>query len=420
MPTDPELRWRLDIMYARIRMDNDDDVTGINLSFINPDPSAATVVPKSSSTAASPDRKSLSSVADPDDSDDGDDKSPAAANIGPASTATAAPAGSSQSSAVDPKASAPANVGNNPALGMSMADLITGKAREARDVGSAVNVDGDKGGGGGRSPSTALQHNTWTGSKNKTRNQQQRGQCNGQSNGTGENTSNGNGNNNGNRNNNGNSNNNSGNSNSDRSSYTHPGPTVPPRLHPEGQVLLARLLNPARTSMAYASPTDGSVILATAIGNAPRDADGNTTGPVTQNNRTLLTANPRKMSKVRALRSENIVAGLEKKRVAREGRTLREGKLATLMGFMPFGKHGFLRRRAREHVEAYMGEATLSITNKGGLGVSVDGIVVLRKSGPYCFGFRRTDRSYELRVTEAGVVISRRGMYDWGLKAQDP
>ncbi|CAN0053691.1 unnamed protein product, partial [Ectocarpus sp. 12 AP-2014] len=172
--------------------------------------------------------------------------------------------------------------------------------------------------------------------------------------------------------------------------------------------------------MAYASPTDGSVILATAIGKASRDADGNTTGPLPQKNQTLVTANPRKMSKVRALRSENIVARLEKKRAALEGRPLRKGKVATLMGFLPFEKHRFLRRRAREHAEAHMGEATLSITKKGGLEVSVDGIVVFRKSGPSWFGFRRTDRSYELRVTEEGVVISRRGMHEWGIKAQDP
>ncbi|CBJ28248.1 hypothetical protein Esi_0097_0021 [Ectocarpus siliculosus] len=126
------------------------------------------------------------------------------------------------------------------------------------------------------------------------------------------------------------------------------------------------------------------------------------------------------MSKVRALRSENIAARLEKKKAALEGQTLRRGKVATLMGFLPFGKHGFLRRRAREHAEAHVGEATLSITKKGGLEVSVDGTVVLRKSGPSWFGFRRTDRSYELRVTEEGVDISRRGMYDWGIKAQDP
>ncbi|CAN0470069.1 unnamed protein product, partial [Ectocarpus sp. 8 AP-2014] len=72
------------------------------------------------------------------------------------------------------------------------------------------------------------------------------------------------------------------------------------------------------------------------------------------------------MSKVRVLRSENIAARLEKKRAALEGQTLRRGKVATLMGFLPFGKHGFLRR-AREHAEAHMGEATLSITKKGGL-----------------------------------------------------
>ncbi|CAB1105882.1 unnamed protein product [Ectocarpus sp. CCAP 1310/34] len=347
MPTDPELRRKLNIMHARSRMNNDEDVTGNTLSSINLDPPSATVVAdaKSSSPAASLNRKPFSSVASPNDNDDGDDKSPAAANSVPASTATAAPSGSSPPSAADLKTSAPANVGNNPASGMSKADFFMDKARESRDVGSAVNVGGEKGGDGGRGPSTVPQ--------------QIRGL----------------------------------------------------EFHPDfalkvGQVLLGRLPNPARTSIAYASPTDGSVILATAIGKAPRDADGNTTGPVPQKNRTLLTANPRKMSKVRARQSENIVARLEKKRAALEGRTLR--------------KHGFLRRRAREQAEAHMGEATLFITKKGGLEVSVDGIVVLRMSGLSWFVFRRTDLSYELRVAEEGVVIFRRGMYDWGIKAWGP
>ncbi|CAN0101741.1 unnamed protein product [Ectocarpus sp. 4 AP-2014] len=219
-----------------------------------------------------------------------------------------------------------------------------------------------------------------------------------------------------------NSGNNNNNNNSDRSSYT------PPDLqfHPDftlkvGQVLLGRLLNPARTSMAHASPTDGSVILATAVGKAPLDADGNTTGPVPQKNRTLLTANPRKMSKVRALQSENIAARLEKKRAACEGRTLQKGKVATLVGFMPL-REAWLPPEKGEGARGGAhgrGDALHHQEGRPAREVSVDGIIVLQKSGPSSFGFRRTDRSYELRATEEGVVLSRRGMNDWGIKAQD-
>ncbi|CAM9609417.1 unnamed protein product, partial [Ectocarpus fasciculatus] len=37
------------------------------------------------------------------------------------------------------------------------------------------------------------------------------------------------------------------------------------------------------------------------------------------------------------------------------------------MGVLPFGKNGFRRRRAREHAEAHLMEATLHLTTKGDL-----------------------------------------------------
>ncbi|CAN0288241.1 unnamed protein product, partial [Ectocarpus fasciculatus] len=101
---------------------------------------------------------------------------------------------------------------------------------------------------------------------------------------------------------------------------------------------------------------------------APRDADGNTTGHVPQKKRVLLRANGGKMAKTLGLRSEIFAARMEKRKAALEGRELpRKGKVATLMGFLPFGKHGFRRRRAREHAEAHLGEATLSLTKTGNL-----------------------------------------------------
>ncbi|CBN76941.1 hypothetical protein Esi_0024_0074 [Ectocarpus siliculosus] len=153
---------------------------------------------------------------------------------------------------------------------------------------------------------------------------------------------------------------------------------------------------------------------------APRDKNGNMTGQVPHEKHVLLKANARKMLNAQGLRSEIFEANLEKRKAALEGRELpKKGKVAALMGFLPLGKNGFRRRRAREHAEAHLGEATLSLTTKGNLEVAVDGTTVLRKSGPSWFGFRRSDSSYELRVNEEGIVISRQGKFDWSVKVED-
>ncbi|CAN0312885.1 unnamed protein product [Ectocarpus sp. 12 AP-2014] len=143
------------------------------------------------------------------------------------------------------------------------------------------------------------------------------------------------------------------------------------------------------------------------------------TGQVPHEKHVLLKANARKMLKGLGLRSEIFEANLEKRKAALDGRELpKKGKVGTLVGFLPFGKSGFRRRRARDHAEAHLGEATLSLTKKDNLEVAADRTTVLRKSGHSWFGFRRSDSSYELRVTEEGIVISRQGKFDWSVKAQ--
>lgn len=51
--------------------------------------------------------------------------------------------------------------------------------------------------------------------------------------------------------------------------------------------------------------------------------------------------------------------------------------------------------------------------------VSVDGTTVLRKSGELWFGLRGSASSYELRITEEGIVICRQGKFEWIVKAED-
>ncbi|CAN0364474.1 unnamed protein product [Ectocarpus sp. 6 AP-2014] len=143
--------------------------------------------------------------------------------------------------------------------------------------------------------------------------------------------------------------------------------------------------------MVYATSIDGSVVHATATGTPPGDLEDRTIDPVSLTRRTLLEANPRCMSKVEGLRAEIMEEREEAEKAAVEGQGLTKSNMVTVLGFLPFGKHVVRRRRAREHAAAHLGEATLSVTNKGDLEVSVDEFIVLRKSEPCWFGFRPKD-----------------------------
>ncbi len=52
--------------------------------------------------------------------------------------------------------------------------------------------------------------------------------------------------------------------------------------------------------------------------------------------------------------------------------------------------------------------------------VSMDGSVVLRRTGPSWFGFRKKDPSYELRASGNGLEILRQGKPSWSLDAKGP
>ncbi|CAN0314440.1 unnamed protein product, partial [Scytosiphon promiscuus] len=92
---------------------------------------------------------------------------------------------------------------------------------------------------------------------------------------------------------------------------------------------------------------------------------------------------------------------------------------ATVLGFLPYGKHGYRRRRALQHASAHLGEAELTVDARGTVEGSVDGTVVLRRRGPSFFGFRRKDSSHELQVDNDGLAVMKKGRRVWGVEAPD-
>ncbi|CAM9763771.1 unnamed protein product [Ectocarpus sp. 4 AP-2014] len=196
------------------------------------------------------------------------------------------------------------------------------------------------------------------------------------------------------------------------------------KVHPTlslkvGEVLSGTLLSPSMGSRIFASREDGAISFAKATGKPPRDAGGRVTGPTPETITTLVASDPGKVAKRHAMRVELLVEELYDRTAQAEGKSGKRGPLAMIAGWMPFGKGGFLRMRAQEHAKAHIGEVNLYVTNRGHLEGSVDGTRVARKSGPSWFGYRRKDPSYELWVTHSGVDITRNGMLDWSIEAEN-
>ncbi|CAM9322967.1 unnamed protein product [Ectocarpus sp. 12 AP-2014] len=142
--------------------------------------------------------------------------------------------------------------------------------------------------------------------------------------------------------------------------------TIP--VHPAlslkvGEVLSGTLLSPTMGSRIFASREDGAIVFAKATGEPPRDADGRVTGPTPETITTLVSSDPGKVNKRHAIRAELLAEELYERLAEAEGHTGKQGALATIAGWMPFGKGGFLRRRARERAKAHMGEVNLYVTN---------------------------------------------------------
>jgi len=113
------------------------------------------------------------------------------------------------------------------------------------------------------------------------------------------------------------------------------------------------------------SNVDGSILFSKLAADAPRDEDGRNIGPIPRATETLVQSDPVRLEKVRQTRLEIKEEEEEARRRAKSGESGKRGVVAALKRLMPFGKGGWLRRRAREHAKAHLGEVILSVTNRG-------------------------------------------------------
>lgn len=134
-----------------------------------------------------------------------------------------------------------------------------------------------------------------------------------------------------------------------------------------GERLEGDLFSKRWRSAVSVSRTDGSVLLSTLVGEAPRDADGRKVGPTPRKTAMLAQSDPAKVEKVRQTRRDIIEhenAAKEDSR-AKSNKSGKKGVVAVLKRLMPFGKGGWLRRRARKHAKAHLGEVFMTVTNRG-------------------------------------------------------
>ncbi|CAM9467130.1 unnamed protein product [Scytosiphon promiscuus] len=164
----------------------------------------------------------------------------------------------------------------------------------------------------------------------------------------------------------------------------------------------------------------GHVTHRRSAGEAPVDARGRRTGPTPTESNILVEADGRKMARIARNRRLLDEQEKEKERIASGGDTGRREKVAaSVMAWMPYGEGGFLRRRELEHAKANLGKEEMRITSRGKVETSVDGTTVSRVSGPSWFAHLRRDDSHELRTTEDGFEVTRRGKYVWGMRIQE-
>ena len=134
-----------------------------------------------------------------------------------------------------------------------------------------------------------------------------------------------------------------------------------------GEALTGTLLSPDRSSFVYSDRGDASVVFTRVTGAAPRDADGLMTSLPPLQSATLVAPDPRKVAKAEKVRVEIFEEEREEtERLERVGeRKVKRGKFATIKGWLPFGKDGWRRRRARERARGHFGEVSIAITDRG-------------------------------------------------------
>ncbi|CAM9908868.1 unnamed protein product [Scytosiphon promiscuus] len=189
--------------------------------------------------------------------------------------------------------------------------------------------------------------------------------------------------------------------------------SLPPCMMPHGggalkvgEHLRGRLYNDDLERSSYVEVLGAAVVHTRTTGKAPLDAHGRPVGAPPGKSVVLAFPDRDKMAKVFRNREDMDDEDAERARVAAGGKPK---KVAAVMGWLPFGKHGFLRTRQRRHARAHRGETKAEITDRGQLEVSLDGTRVLRMHGPSWFGLGRRDPTYELGVTDEGIEIRRGG-----------
>lgn len=131
-----------------------------------------------------------------------------------------------------------------------------------------------------------------------------------------------------------------------------------------GERLDGGLLSASKKSVLYVHRDDANVVFSTAVDagfeEEEEEEEENFIVPFVPY--TVLQVNARKLAKVRQLRREVEAEEDQEKEI---GAPKKRTKTEALLGLQPFGKAGWLHRRAKKSVKEHAGEINLTISAKG-------------------------------------------------------
>jgi len=139
-----------------------------------------------------------------------------------------------------------------------------------------------------------------------------------------------------------------------------------------GERLEGELYNKFLRAALSVSRTDGSILFSTPADSTPRDEHGGNIGPMPRATEILIQSDAATVKKVRQIRREIAEEAKEAESRAKSGEGRKKGVVAGVKRRMPFGKGGWLRRRARAHAKAHLGEVTMTVTNRGVVVSTID------------------------------------------------
>lgn len=124
------------------------------------------------------------------------------------------------------------------------------------------------------------------------------------------------------------------------------------------------LLSPDETSALFSDPDDGSL---TFWRMPSQEGGGGGDGGGTSEVATLIPSNPRSVGKVYSIRVDVVSEKLRQAKMEVDGEEQKPGVVRKAMGWLPFGRDGFIRKNQREHAEANWGETYVTLTDRGRL-----------------------------------------------------